>query len=363
MVRGRMSVLVLSILVVLPGACAQSAQQLLQETADYYATLDGYEFDGVLNSQLPGTGWELNTPVSLNFPLKGSLPASSPYYFEANRFQRGTPVKTGPVRDQSLPEFVYPVIGRFDQIAKAVVSAQEIGNEILQLNHHSETCEILKVRYSSTEEHPHTEFVTYWINPASHLVLRERFTTHHPGPHVDKAVFTLTITSAKFGVPTPQWVLDMAVEQASRGDVIEKADWVGKAAPDFTLPSVRGAQVRLSSLRGKVVLLDFWAIGCAPCRRELPVVEGLSRQYGGDALDVIKISSLDDAAKMRAWLVKNDYSLDALVDSDWTAANRFKVQGIPSLILIGRDGKIQRYWEGPASQATLQGAVEKALAR
>jgi cytochrome c biogenesis protein CcmG, thiol:disulfide interchange protein DsbE len=361
--RGRFGVLMLLTLVAAQGAGAQSASQLVEETADYYATLNGYEFDGVLNSQLPGTGWELNAPVSLNFPLKGSFPASSPYNFEADRFHRGTPVRTGRVRDQSLPEFVYPVIGRFDEIEKAMLGAEEIGRETLRLNQAPVACEIVKVRYSSTEEHPHAEVVTYWINPASHLVLRERFITHHPGPRVDRAVFTLTITTAKFGVPTPQWILDMAVEQASRSDVTEKTDWIGKAAPDFALPSLMGAQVRLSSLRGKVVLLDFWAIGCAPCRRELPVVEDLSHHYGGDRLDVLKISSLDDATAMRAWLAKNNYSLDALVDSDWTAANRFKVQGIPSLILIGRDGKIQGYWEGPASQAMLQAAVDRALAR
>jgi thiol-disulfide isomerase/thioredoxin len=137
----------------------------------------------------------------------------------------------------------------------------------------------------------------------------------------------------------------------------------GRATPEIVGIDGDGKKFQLSDYRGKVVLLDFWAIGCAPCRRELPVVEDLSHHYGGDRLDVLKISSLDDATAMRAWLAKNNYSLDALVDSDWTAANRFKVQGIPSLILIGRDGKIQGYWEGPASQAMLQAAVDRALAR
>lgn len=342
------------------GSTANSPAQtpkLLQETADHYKGLDAYEFDGVMDIRLPGTGWRANANVTLLFPKKGSLPSNSPLNAEIRQFSRSSQVRIGPTNGKPFPRFSYPRVGSFDEITKSMLSAKDTGDETLQLNGKPVLCEIWRVRYSTTDEHPHDTPITFWIDPISHMVLRESV-IEKLSPQIQNAVFTTTFHEAKFGVPTPKSVLDWAAQIATKSDVTERTDWIGKPAPDFTLRSTSGETVKLPSLHGRSVLLDFWAIYCAPCRREMPIVENLAKEYRTRGVEVFGVSP-DDAEKARRWLSKNNHTLVSLVDSDYQVSDRYKVRGVPSLVLIGPDGKISRYWEGPVAKDALQAALEK----
>jgi peroxiredoxin len=67
--------------------------------------------------------------------------------------------------------------------------------------------------------------------------------------------------------------------------------------------------------------------------------------------------SCDPAQKSKAWLEKNSRTLHTLTDSDFVASDAYKIQGVPALVLIGRDGKVKQYWEGAVSKSTLEAAL------
>lgn len=122
-----------------------------------------------------------------------------------------------------------------------------------------------------------------------------------------------------------------------------KAVNIGAKAPDFTLPTVDGSELRLSDLRGKVVLLDFWASWCAPCRGELPNVKKIYEKYHADGLEVVGIS-LDN--KRENWLKAIEeeqlpwIQVSSLKAFDCDVAKTYSVQAIPRMFIIDRDGTI-----------------------
>jgi thiol-disulfide isomerase/thioredoxin len=131
---------------------------------------------------------------------------------------------------------------------------------------------------------------------------------------------------------------------------------IGTPAPDFSSrDAVTHQPVSLSAQQGKVVVLTFWATWCAPCRKELPVLEGLQRKLGKDRLVVYAVpwhepeqtyGSLVKAA--RAWQI-------TLVDDKWGGiAAHYGIRAIPHLFLVGRDGRISAehtgYGEGSVEQ-------------
>jgi peroxiredoxin len=124
---------------------------------------------------------------------------------------------------------------------------------------------------------------------------------------------------------------------------ILKSVEVGRIAPDFTLPDPQGVPVTLSDLRGKVLLVDFWAAWCGPCRRENPnVVEAYSK-YHDKGFDVLGVS-LDDSREDWLQAVEDDMLTWTQVSDlkGWAnaAAIQYGIQGIPANILLDRDGRI-----------------------
>jgi thiol-disulfide isomerase/thioredoxin len=122
----------------------------------------------------------------------------------------------------------------------------------------------------------------------------------------------------------------------------------GKPAPDFILRDLDGREVHLSELRGKPVLLDFWATWCGYCREALPSVELMHRSLK----DRLAVFGVDDEAPevAREYLQKFGYTLPSLVDPNDRVVNMFHLGGWPTTILIDREGKIVFYEVGFESE-------------
>ncbi|HEX4783708.1 MAG TPA: TlpA disulfide reductase family protein [Candidatus Sulfotelmatobacter sp.] len=111
-------------------------------------------------------------------------------------------------------------------------------------------------------------------------------------------------------------------------------------APDFTLPQLDGQDLRLSSFRGKVVLLDFWASWCEPCRVETPHLIELQEKYGDRGLQIIGVSMDDSPDPARAFVQQFHMNYPVVMGNAKTGELYGGVLGLPIAFLIDRDGRI-----------------------
>ena len=110
-------------------------------------------------------------------------------------------------------------------------------------------------------------------------------------------------------------------------------------APSFTLPSRSGDNVSLASLKGKVVMLNFWATWCPPCRKEMPDLEALYKQFESQGLVILGISD-DDPEKMREFVQKQGTTYPVLLDPGSKVNELLHINGIPKTFVYDRNGKI-----------------------
>ncbi len=117
----------------------------------------------------------------------------------------------------------------------------------------------------------------------------------------------------------------------------------GQGAPDIALVDLNGKPLKLSELEGKVVLIDFWASWCAPCKEELPVLEKLHKAYAADGLVIVGVNIDKDAGIAREFLTKNKLALSFPIvnDKSHDVAKRYAPPTMPSSYLVDRSGKIR----------------------
>jgi peroxiredoxin len=142
---------------------------------------------------------------------------------------------------------------------------------------------------------------------------------------------------------------------------------VGKPATDFSLQSVDGRTVKYSDFKGSVVVLDFWATWCPPCRESLPNLNRLSNDpaLAKRGLKVLAVDSGETIDTVRSFLDANHYSLPVALDTDGSTGRLYRVDGFPTTVLIGRDGLVKNVFVGFApevSEKELSSAINKALA-
>jgi len=158
------------------------------------------------------------------------------------------------------------------------------------------------------------------------------------------------------------WGWEVMFTRSSRSAPEEQSPLAGKTAPSFTLKDLNGKQVRLSDFKGKVVLLDFWATWCGPCRQAIPHLEALHKKYKDQGLVVIGINHERDHDKVKEF-AKENISYIVLLDADREFAE-YGIRGIPAAFYIDREGKI-RYCEigfGPGREKEVEQKVSELLA-
>jgi peroxiredoxin len=133
-------------------------------------------------------------------------------------------------------------------------------------------------------------------------------------------------------------------------------------APDFSLESLDGTTMRLSDLRGKAVLLNFWATWCGPCKIEMPWFVDLQNQYRSQGLQIVGVA-MDDASKEDISKFAKDMGVNypILIGKESVGDQYGGVPALPETFLIGRDGKIVDKIIGLKGKADIEEAIQKAL--
>ncbi len=133
---------------------------------------------------------------------------------------------------------------------------------------------------------------------------------------------------------------------------------LGFRAPDFELEDLNGQKVQLSDLRGKPVLLNFWASWCPPCRKEMPDLQEFASQYS-EKIHVIGINWNDQQTTVQAFLDQYRVTYTNLLDTNGKVFVRYELTGLPTSFFIDEDGIIRGKWLGAMSVADMVAAFQK----
>ncbi|MEZ5363210.1 MAG: redoxin domain-containing protein [Bryobacterales bacterium] len=281
---------------------------------------------------------------------------------------RGQAVPQG---DQTIPgldfgALVKRYLDRYASLDQRVLNANLIGTETVATQEGEIECDRVAAIYNPPPGMREGKIEReYWISRLGGEVLRERsvasmlqpesqnrvtvtqeidFQRAHIGEGIDKQLFVF--------VPPP----GTRQVESFREDVSSE-NQVDRQAPDFTLENILdGTSVQLSSLRGKVVLLDFWATWCGPCRYDMPYVQALYDEHKERGLEVFGVNSEIHTVAVN-YLAKNGLTFPTLHDERMRVAMLFQVQALPSFVVIDRQGRIAGYMVGTRTKAQ----IEKAL--
>ena len=123
------------------------------------------------------------------------------------------------------------------------------------------------------------------------------------------------------------------------------ADVTGQA-PDFTLKSSSGENIKLSELRGTVVLLNFWASWCGPCRTEMPLLDELYQEYRDYGFTILGVNLDENRDQANLLLDKIPVSFPVLFDPANSTSETYQVDAMPTTVLIDRNGKVRYHHRG-----------------
>lgn len=136
---------------------------------------------------------------------------------------------------------------------------------------------------------------------------------------------------------------------------------IGNIAPNFTLGSNRASRVSLSELQGKLVILNFWASWCPPCRYEVPALESVHHEYGPQGVVVLAVNEKEKLENVERFAHDNGISFAVWLDEDGWAGHIYQVRSIPTTYFIDRAGIIRAVQIGSMTREQIVAHLEKLL--
>lgn len=344
-------------LLYLPAAYAQDAREILRKSSEVYATLRTYQFDGAsrMNVEFDGESYHLN----LNLEMARGETADVPWAVAFSNPGFEKPSGPSPAKYPFI-SMVFPY--DFARFAGKVKSAQLLREEPLEINGKSTSCYVIEVLHfaNASTDGATRPPETVWIDKTNFLVLKVAFQTTQRATGTQPALqlnWITTFTSYKLNGDPPEWLVNQKADNERRVEA-QRVRSVGTQAPDFKLQDLNGREVHLSDLRGKVILLGFWATWCAPCRAEFPLLAKLERDWTAKGLVVIRIT--DEAAiDVRSFQKSTGQNFQTLVDGA-SVFHQYGVNGRPTLIVVDKTGTISSYEEAALTEARVVERIKKA---
>ena len=157
-------------------------------------------------------------------------------------------------------------------------------------------------------------------------------------------------------------VISIAVFAVSNEYIV--AQEINKPAPEFSLPDLEGNNLALSDLKGKVVLVDFWATWCGPCRIAMPYMQSLHEAYEDKGVALLGVNSWERKPdKVKSVLSYNKITYKILLDPKNEVIGKYKVRGIPTFFIIDKKGIVRYSYIGlPKEKEIIKANLEELLA-
>ena len=174
-----------------------------------------------------------------------------------------------------------------------------------------------------------------------------------------------TLTSILILAAAAGWIWFSAAAPGETTAGMIPAPAEGFLAPDFTLDTLIGESTTLSDLRGQVVLLNFWASWCPPCRGEMPAMQRVYDDYAARGLVILAVNATnqDSVEAARQFIEENNLTFPVLLDKNGDVNVQYQVRSLPTSFFIGADGIIHEVViGGPMSEALLRTRIDNLLA-
>jgi peroxiredoxin len=143
-----------------------------------------------------------------------------------------------------------------------------------------------------------------------------------------------------------RWSLALALLLAGGVGIAQAAVQLSANAPDFTLRSIAGANLRLQEQRGQVVLVNFWATWCGPCRQEMPHLNRIYDKYRASGFVLLGVNIDDDPRAAADLAAKLGVRFPVLLDTDKKVSRAYDMSAMPATLLIDRDGRVRHIHRG-----------------
>jgi thiol-disulfide isomerase/thioredoxin len=215
--------------------------------------------------------------------------------------------------------------------------------------------------------------VVVLIDPATNLMRRwsvdvKRSLEKRGRQDVKYATMTIDYATVKPEAPKEDdafaWAPPAGAKDAARmaaAQAAEPSELQGKPAPAFELEDLDGKKVKLAELKGSVVVLDFWATWCPPCRKGLPILDGVAEARKDKGLKVFAVNLEEERDAVAKFAKESKLSVRVLLDASGDTGRTYGASSIPLTVIIGKDGVVRKAMVGLHPQDELEKAIDEVL--
>jgi peroxiredoxin/outer membrane lipoprotein-sorting protein len=370
-----------------PPAAPPDVAALLEELGKRYSTLDAYYFDAVRKDEVVKDGalgaaesnltLAVKKPAKLHFRYRNAavetllvtngettwraLPSEKRWAQETlallddeddedkndegkSKDQPGDPAATA----------ASSLVGRYAVFGKLAARAKWIKSQTLKVGDAKADCEVVEIDLGKSKH-------TVWIDRERYLVVQhEEKVTNADGYlkmqlRLRKFALRDQVEDSLFAFNAPEkWKKEESIVFPNeQGRSLE-----GRAAPAFRLSTVEGENVDLAELRGKVVLINFWATWCPPCRAELPDISKLHQKYAGSDTVILTVNN-EGGAIAKNYVKDKKLSLAVLNDTKRQVSKLYGIRAIPTVLVVDKKGVVRHHWTGQRPVDVLTKAIER----
>jgi peroxiredoxin/outer membrane lipoprotein-sorting protein len=402
----------LLLLFVLTGIGCQSAadkkgdvnpEKLLERVEQQYENLQQYRFKAQVISNIKAGGRTQNSEVPITYasdgpgriylyvdqqqPMKvvsnGSktwtyMPDLNQYTVEqaAQLEPTGEQGQQQQSQTQGLIQLAEQLIAQYATITDRMTKAVHVKDSVLTLEQGERPVYVIEATYDAKVQSANFEMEPqrYYIDKDTELVLRQVNHASMDDPNGQGRVSMkqmIDISSAElepqfaantfdFSPPSgAQQVEQFQAPQGPSGLENQQSPLVGETAYNFDLTNLEGKSVSLDEFRGKIVLIDFWATWCAPCREAHPHIQDIYDEYKDDGLVVLGVNN-ESKKKAAQYMEENNYTFPTLLDLDRKVQARYQVSAIPNVFIINREGDVAANLIGYRTKDQVVSALKEA---
>lgn len=348
--------------------CAQDAMEILRSTAETYRNLTNYHFELETETETVSELSQIRLrerlklaandsgKVHAEFRHPGSwrltiFDGTTTWQFDPGFREFARNEVSHPEEDYALRALQSTLHDHLGRVDKGVISARILREEPLQIEDKTRLCWVIRAEYGPGDRHALSkqDIRTYWIDRSRKVLLREERRSHGSSigseSYQDQQRSSTTVYRiARINELPPESVFTFqppadAVELGSLPSPGRRRENLrGRRAPDLSLDTLSGQKLTLSSLRGKVVLLDFWSSTCGACRAQMPELKALYEETKN--LDVAFVGVNGDEHKQQAIDYVKQYggTWPNLWDGKNQAWLQYRIHAQPTVVVIDREG-------------------------